>query len=501
MHTKSYWRATSERTPYTPLSSNLSVDVLVIGGGITGVTTAYLLQKAGKSVALIERDEIARGETGFTTAHLTYATDTRLSELVAHVGKDHANAAWHANYYGMLKIGEIVQELGIECELQAVPNYLVMAKNTDWELEIKALREDEKLAREFGFDCHYEDSLPPYGLPGIVFANNLKLHPLLYIRAVAQAAVNLGARIFEGTNADEFQEKPSRCITSGGTITYQHVVMATHVPLQGNASTTGATLFQTKLYLYSTYALHAKIAGNSIPALLWSDTGDPFNYLRTARDNSTDEVILGGEDHKTGQEPDPAARFEKLEQTLQDMFPGAVVQHRWSGQVIETLDGLPYIGEVIPGQFIATGFSGNGTTFGTLSAVMAHDHVMGIKNPWEALFAPHRKAFSAAWDYVKENKDYPYYMARDFMTKGEEGGLESLQSGEGKILRYHGKRVAAYRDEQGTAHTCSAVCTHMGCLVSWNDAEKTWDCPCHGSRFEATGKVMHGPAERDLERV
>jgi Rieske Fe-S protein len=224
--------------------------------------------------------------------------------------------------------------------------------------------------------------------------------------------------------------------------------------------------------------------------------------LRIDRHPRYDYAILGGEDHKTGQEADPESCFARLEAKLTQLLPGAAVDHKWTGQVIETNDGLPYIGETGEKQFVATGFAGNGMTFGTLGAMMATDRILGRKNPWQELFDVGRnKLKGGTWDYLKENIDYPYYYLRDRLTSAQGDSVESLKKGDGAILKIGGKRVAAYRNPNGSVSQLSPVCTHMGCLVRWNPADTTWDCPCHGSRFKPAGDVIAGPAETPLEKI
>lgn len=260
----------------------------------------------------------------------------------------------------------------------------------------------------------------------------------------------------------------------------------------------GAALFQTKLALYSTYAIAARTPSDQVKELIWSDTADPFRYLRMEKLDDSGLVIFGGEDHKTGQESDTAACFDRLEERLARWLPEAVVTHRWSGQVVETVDGMPFIGEAGNNQFIATGFSGNGYTFGTVAALMARDWARGVVHPWTEAFDPGRKSPRSIKDYAKENADFPACMIRDRL-KTPTGNPDDLGKGEAQVMEHHCERVAAYRDPEGQLHVRSAVCPHLGCIVAWNPAEKTWDCPCHGSRFEAAGKVIAGPAESDLE--
>jgi Rieske Fe-S protein len=239
-----------------------------------------------------------------------------------------------------------------------------------------------------------------------------------------------------------------------------------------------------------------------LPEALFWDTGTPYHYLRVDHRRGFDYAIFGGQDHKTGQETDTEAAYDRLQRELLKLLPKATPDRRWSGQVVETNDGLPFIGETAEGQFIATGFAGNGMTFGTLSAMMATDAVLGRKNPWAELFAPQRKKLlGGTWNYLKENKDYPYYLLRNWIGGAEGKSIKALKRNHGKILNLDGRKVAAYRDEHGHVTLCSPVCTHLKCIVAWNEAEQTWDCPCHGSRFKPTGEVMSGPAERDLEKI
>jgi nitrite reductase/ring-hydroxylating ferredoxin subunit len=225
----------------------------------------------------------------------------------------------------------------------------------------------------------------------------------------------------------------------------------------------------------------------------------PYYYLRVDSQRDHDVVIFGGADHKTGQSQNPREHFAQVERTLLEILPDADITHRWSGQVIETRDRLPYIGEISPGQFVMTGFSGNGLTFGTLGAMMARDAMTGQPNPWRELFDVNRTRITKGLgNYLTENKDYAYYLIRDRFAGAKGKSLRTLRRGTGGILEVDGKRVAAYRDEDGTATLLSPKCTHLGCEVAWNDAESSWDCPCHGSRFTATGKVMGGPAEEPL---
>jgi glycine/D-amino acid oxidase-like deaminating enzyme/nitrite reductase/ring-hydroxylating ferredoxin subunit len=497
----SLWSDTAPETHFPKLEGNRHVDVLVVGGGIMGLTAAYLLRKEGLSVAVIERERIGCGQTGQTTAHVTRVTDTRLSDLVKTFGRDHAQAVWDAGAHAMGQINNLALETDAECELRLVPAYLVAAADGDLASEEGRLREEARLAAELGFGAEFVEIAPLLGRPAMLVPNQFKFHPRKYVWALAQAASRLGVEIFEETAVTEFYDRPRSASAGGHTITYDRVVLATHVPLKANTNVLSATLLQSKLAAYSTYAVQALMPTGRFPEMLWWDTADPYHYVRVDRHVRGDVLIVGGEDHKTGQKTNTEECYQRLERVVAALVPEAVIERRWSGQVLESVDGLPYIGEVNDGQFVAAGFGGNGMTFGTLAGMMARDAIIGASNPWSDLFSPDRKKLAATWNYLSENSDYPYYMAKGRLEATETGGIESLAAGEGKILRVNGHRVAAYRDDEGKVHQLSPVCPHMGCVVRWNEAQHTWDCPCHGSRFTCTGNVMAGPAERDLAQA
>jgi Rieske Fe-S protein len=287
--------------------------------------------------------------------------------------------------------------------------------------------------------------------------------------------------------------------SNGHWIDCRDIVIATHNPLVGIASPTMAAVFQTKLALYTSYVVAGRVKRGVVPDALFWDTADPYKYLRIEPQRDYDCVIYGGEDHKTGQVSDTDACYERLEHALAERVRGIDFTHRWSGQVIETPDGLPYIGQMTDHQYAATGYAGNGMTFGTLAAMIVSDAILGRRNPWSELFDPGRLAIRRGlWDYIKENADYPYYMIRDRFAGADGKSVRSVKRGEGKIIDRNGTKVAAYRSPAGALTVRSATCTHMGCIVGWNTAEQTWDCPCHGSRFATDGSVISGPAESPL---
>ncbi len=487
---------------FPKLQKNINVDVLVVGAGVTGITTAYLLKKAGSTVALIDRERMASIDTGHTTAHLTYVTDVSLQQLVRNFGKDHAQAAWDAGTAAIEEIERIVEEEGSDCEFTRVPAYLHVRVDGSSKKEASSLRKEADLAAKLGFDAVYLNSAPYFNLPAVRFANQAKFHPRKYLRSLVARIPGSGSHVFEKSAASEFDAKKRRVKVNRSWISFDRVIMATNNPLVGLASVTSATLLQTKLSLYTSYALGARVPVNTVPEALFWDTRDPYDYLRIDRHCGFDYIVYGGEDHKTGQKKKTQNANARLLARLRKIIPKANIDHRWSGQVICAPDGLPYIGENAEHQFVATGYCGNGITFGTVAAMMARDWVTGRKNPWTDLFAVDRKKIKGAmWNYLRENKDYPYYMIKDRLARAEADSVRELKPGEGMIIGRRGKKVAAFRDPRGHIHRLSPVCTHLGCLVRWNPSESTWDCPCHGSRFKPTGEVIAGPAEEPLPPI
>jgi glycine/D-amino acid oxidase-like deaminating enzyme/nitrite reductase/ring-hydroxylating ferredoxin subunit len=491
-----------ELPQFPALDRDLEVEVVIAGAGITGITAAYLLSKAGVSVALVERGRVASADTSRTTAHLTYVTDQRLSHLVDKFGKDAARLFWEGGAAAIDQIWKLANETGADCEFRWLPGYLHAPSDEETEKERDSLRQDAELARELGFDAQFIDSVPNAHRCGVRFAQQASFHPRKYLAPLVSAVTGLGGHVFESTEIEEFDERAMAVRANGKRIHCDYLIVATHNPIMGSKGPVAATLFQTKLSLYTSYVLGARLPSGTLPeALLW-DTSDPYEYLRVNDRDDHQYAIFGGEDVKTGQEKDAEEVFRKLEKRLQVRLPGAAVEHRWMGQVIETADGLPYVGENREWQFIATGFCGNGMTLGTLSAIMARDRYLDRENPWFDLLRPDRLPFHGGlWRYVSENVDYPYYLLRDRIAGAEEGTLAELANGEAKILKWRGRKVAAYRSEEGALSVCSPVCTHLKCLVHWNDADRTWDCPCHGSRFHPDGQLLSGPAEAPLERI
>lgn len=496
-----YWEEAS-LPRFKKLDRNETAEVVVIGGGNTGLAAAYSLAYEGKSVIVLERGACAHVDTGHTSAHLTMVTDTRLHKLVGTYGHDHARAVWDAGLAAIVQIENVITNHGIDAAFDWVDGYLHLPIGVEEGTAFAELQKDVELAIEFGFDAELVDTAPLVGRPAARFGSQARLHPRRYLAGLLRALEERGVKIYEHTEATEFVAEPLAVKANGCEIACENIVLATHNPLLGISSMVAGTLAQTKLALYTSYVVAGRVAKDTVPDALWWDTADPYHYLRIEPHRGYDVVIFGGLDHKTGQETDTEDCYRRLEQQLRALAPDIALTHRWAGQIIQTPDGLPYIGETAPHQFAATGFVGNGLTFGTLSGMMIADAIAGRSNPWADLFSPSRKAIRrGAWDYATENKDYPYYLIRDRLFAGERRSAGSLKKGEGAVLIRGGKRIAASRDDHGKLNVRSAVCTHMGCLVRWNNAERTWDCPCHGSRFTPSGEVISGPAESALPKA
>jgi glycine/D-amino acid oxidase-like deaminating enzyme/nitrite reductase/ring-hydroxylating ferredoxin subunit len=498
LDTKSVWMRTAALPAFGAIDRDVTVDVAVVGGGITGLTAAYLLKMAGLSVCVLDRGRCAAVDTGHTTAHLTFVTDELITHLVDTFGRDTAAAVWHAGRVAIDAIEAHIATEDVSCDFRRVPGYLHEALAGKG-LSKDQLQEQARAAHECGFEAAFIESTPPFGVAGVRFDEQALFHPRKYLSTLSRAIHGDGSFIFEESPAEKVAEAPLGIRSGAYTVRCGHIVFATHTPRVGRASALGTAFLHSKLASYTTYALGGRLQGGRVPHGLYWDTTDPYHYLRVEPRGDHDYVIFGGEDHKTGQEDHTPTRFAALEDTLRRVLPEVEVTDRWSGQVVETNDGLPYIGENASRQFVATGFAGNGMTFGTIAGLMARDWVLGRRNPWRDVFDPHRTSVrGGTWDYLKENTDYAYYMLRDRLIARHATSLRAVRPGEGKVLHLDGRRVAVYRDLRGVVTMRSAACTHMGCEVHFNRAETTWDCPCHGSRFQVDGAILAGPAEHPL---
>jgi len=486
-----YWIGTTRPLAFRPLSQNISVDVAVVGAGITGLTTALRLQEAGQSVAIIDQYKLASGESGHTTAHLTEMVDGRYSVLESKFGGTAAKLVAQSSRDAMAWIEARSQE--IDCDYLRVPGYLY-SETTGDESE---LRKELRAARDAGVASEWVDTIPlPFKTSGgILIPNQAQFHPRKYLLGLAAQLEAAGAYIFQNTRATDFEEgAPCRLITDQGVITANQIIFATNTPSSNRMK------MHTKLAAYRTYAIAVKLRNPAPAAGLFWDTAEPYHYTR-----SQDGVwIIGGEDHKTGSEVNTGKSFAQLEDYIRTHYDVDSIDYHWSGQILEPVDGLPFIGKS-PGFeqiYIATGFSGNGMTFGTISGLLISDLILENKNPWAELYDPSRlKPIASAKEFVLENVDFPRTLLKDRVKKvAQLDAVNALPRGEGLLVKSGEQTLAVYRDEQGNLHGVSATCTHLGCHVQFNNSEVSWDCPCHGSRFSVDGEVLNGPAMKSLKR-
>jgi glycine/D-amino acid oxidase-like deaminating enzyme/nitrite reductase/ring-hydroxylating ferredoxin subunit len=495
----SLWIDATRNVAYPVLERDVTVDVAVVGAGIAGVTTAYLLKKAGKSVALLEKGHAALRETGHTTAHLTHVVDRRLSDLVKTWGEDGAKAVWDANEVALHQIERLVREEAINCDFRRVSGFLFGPRPEDVDL----LQEEARLASQFGYRPAFVAPADfPFRARSVVrFEGQARFQPRRYVLHLLEKVPGGGGDVFENTAVKEIDPgTPHRVVTEKGpVVTCSQVVVTAHVPFRNRVGV------HAKQGAYRSYVIAARVPRGLVPDGLYWDTLDPYHYVRLQPMGDHDVVILGGEDHKTGQLTDTNVPYHKLIDWLRDQVgPEATLVGHWSGQIMEPVDGLPYVGPNVggaKGEFIATGFSGNGMTYGTLAGMMLSDQVLGRETPWDRLFSPARFKLGGLGDFVRENADVAYRMVKDRVLGAQTTDLGSVKPGEGKIVRVGGKKVAVSRADDGELVGVSSVCTHVGCQVHWNTTERTWDCPCHGSRFLPGGEVLNGPATKGLGRV
>jgi len=499
--TTSVWMATATTPSENPLRKNTSTNVVVIGAGIAGLTTAYLLTQEGKAVAVLDDGPIGGGMTARTTAHLTNALDDRFYELERLFGEEGARLAAQSHTAAIDKVESIINQERIDCEWLRVDGYLFLPTNG----RVQVLEDELPAAHRAGLTNIRRLERAPLDFwdtgPCLHFPEQGQFHPLKYLTGLAHAIERNGGVIYTGTHADEIEGGGDARVTttSGYTITCDSIVVATNSPVNDRM------VIHTKQAPYTTYVIGVRVPKGSVPpVLLWDAPDDlwaPYHYIRVASEDGYDVLVVGGEDHKTGQQHDGAQRWGKLEQWTRNRFPMAQeVEFQWSGQVMEPVDSMAFIGRNPADDdnvFIATGDSGMGMTHGTIAGMLLTDLIMNRQNPWVELYDPSRKTLKAAKDFAQENANV---MAQytDLVTPGDADSEQEIAKGEGAVLRDGLTKVAVYRDDDGIVHRMSAVCVHLGCVVTWNGSEKTWDCPCHGSRYDRFGAVINGPANRDL---
>ena len=485
-------------TPLSPrLQDNVRTDVCIIGAGIAGLTTAYLLSQEGRSVVVLDDGPIGGGMTGRTTAHLTNAFDDRYLDVEKLHGEEGARLTAESHTAAIEKVNDIVRRENIDCDFERCDGFLFAVPPDTQELlddELAAthragLTDVEKVARAplDSFDTG----------PALRYPRQAQFHPLKYLNGLVRAISRDGGRLFGHTHATTIEGgENARVETAAGpVITCEAIVVATNTPVNDRVA------IHTKQAPYVTYVIGASIPKGSVATGLYWDTLDPYHYVRVQGVGDHDVLIVGGEDHKTGQESDCYERYGRLESWTRERFPQiGDIEFRWSGQVMEPVDYLAFIGRNpldSDNVFIATGDSGQGMTHGTIAGMLLTDLIQDRENRWTDLYSPSRVTLRATPEFASENINVAAQYS-DYVTAGDIKSEDELTPGQGAVMRHGLSKIAVYRDENGAIHKRSAVCPHLGCVVAWNACEKTWDCPCHGSRYSAEGRVYQGPANTDL---
>jgi len=495
----SIWMATADMPHFEPLSGDVDTDVCVIGGGIAGLTTAYLLAKEGRRVLLVEAAELGAGDTGRTTAHF-FPPDNRYFHIEERFGPEGAAVVADSFARATDEVEAIVAAEQIDCDFRRLDGYL-FSLTDDGRPE---LSREAAAARRTRVAVDELPRVPGLSFdtgPCVRFANLAQFHPLRYLAGLAGAIVRRGAQIHTGTRAVDVTADRHRQIvhTERGLVRADAVVVATNTPFNDRF------VMHTKQSAYRTYVVGLRVPRDAVPRILLWDNGDPYFYVRLASigDGADELLIVGGSDHKVGQDEHPEWRYTRLEEWTREHFPMAGdVEYRWSGEVMEPADGIAYLGRNPLDEdrvFVITGDSGNGMTHCTAGAMLVADLIAGRENPWAWLYDPARKPSHGIGEFLREQAN-TLAQYGDWLKRGDAPSFDAIAPGHGAIVQDGARKLAVSRDDDGTLHVHSAACTHLGCIVSWNPVERSWDCPCHGSRFDTEGQPLHGPAAKPLDK-
>jgi glycine/D-amino acid oxidase-like deaminating enzyme/nitrite reductase/ring-hydroxylating ferredoxin subunit len=491
----SFWIDTTPRTGYPPLSGDVAVDVAVLGAGITGLTAALLLKRLGKTVAVVEMGRIAEGVSGNTTAKVTSQHKLIYHKLIQEHGERKARLYAEANEAAIDRVEAFVEELGIDCDFRRLPAYVYTEKRET----VPELRSEVEAARKVGLPASFVEEAPlPFPVEGAMkFEDQAQFHVRKYLLALAEGIPGSGSHVFEGTRAlDVHEGVQCRVETDRGNVVARDVIYATHIPFAFEGE------FWGKAAPEGEYGISARI-GETVASRGTSISADkPSRSVRTARGNDGQEVlIVVGDGHKTGEDSDTGKHPRHLEEWARERFGVTEFENRWFAEDYYSVDTLPYVGRIGEGSehvYVATGYRAWGMSNGTAAAMLLADMIAGRENEWLEMYDSTRATPLARGKLYKEGLQE----ATEFVG-GRLGGPDDASAvapGEGKVVGRPGDQTAVYRNPEGNVHAVSARCTHLGCIVSWNGAERSWDCPCHGSRFSTSGEVIHGPAVRDLEK-
>ena len=490
---ESVWIATTEEPGFGELDGPVDVDAAVLGASIAGLTTALMLKNAGVRVAVLEADRVCRATTGHTTAKVSAQHGLIYDTLRSQFGEEGARAYGEANLAAVDLVERLIREHGIGCDWERRPAYAY----TEQESQVQQIEKEVEAARQAGLPATYTDETDlPWPIKAAVrFDDQAQFHPRSYCLALARLIDGDGSRVFERTRALDVEDS-SPCVvkTNRHDIRTAYVVLATHLPFLDRGA------FFAKCHPEREYVLGVALE-QPVPKGMYISVEQPTRSVRQHPFDGGELLILSGDSHKTGQDDDTERHYAALEEFARERFAVRSVDYRWSTQDHMPVDQVPYIGKLRRGSdrlYVATGFKKWGMTSGTIAGVLISDQILGRENPWSDLFDPNRvKPLASAKEFVKENMNVARRFVADRVTKRGPASPEDLAPGQ--VIGSRGKQIAVSRDGDGQVRAVSARCTHMGCIVNWNPAARTWDCPCHGSRFAPDGAVLEGPAVDDLQ--
>jgi glycine/D-amino acid oxidase-like deaminating enzyme/nitrite reductase/ring-hydroxylating ferredoxin subunit len=470
-------------------------DVLIVGGGITGITTGLLLQEAGKKCMIAEARNIGFGTSGGTTAHLNTFMDSPYNEIGKNFGEETAHLVCTSAKEALDLIQKNIKDNRINCGFSEQPGYLFSQDKK----QSKELEDIFEASKKAGCDVVYSYSIPvPVEFDeALIFNSQAQFHPSEYLYALAKLFEDSGGTLVQGCRITGVKEnEPLEIESERGKIYARYLIYATHIP-------PGVNLLHFQCAPYRSYTMAVKLKDNNYPDGLAYDMYDPYHYYRTQKIDNETYLIAGGEDHKTAHEENTQACFTKLESYLRKYF--AIDEIHFRSQYFQPADGLPYIGH-LPGNpsnvFVATGFGGNGMTYSHVAAKVLTDKIVTGKSVYEKLYDPGRiKPVAGFTDFVKEAADVAAKLIGKWFSSSKIDELSDIARGEAKVVKYESHLIALFKDENGNLHAVNPACTHINCQVAWNNAEQSWDCPCHGSRFDSDGEVLTGPARKNLEKI
>ncbi|GER70915.1 (2Fe-2S)-binding protein [Weizmannia acidilactici] len=492
------WRKTVSLPRFPSLQEDIEADVAVAGAGMAGIVTAYLLAKEGIKTVLFDAGEIANGTSGHTTAKITAQHGLVYDELIQHIGIESAGLYYKANEAAASLIKNIIRENDISCSFSHQAAFLYTNSDDYFEKLEKEMRAYDTL----GIHGEWLDRLPD-GIPAkkaVKMERQAQFHPLSYLKALVEFLMEKQVPIFENTTAKDIEYgNPIKIKTEKGhTISCNYVCICTHYPFYDAKG-----LYFTRMYPERSYLIAVK-PEKPFPGGMYINTEQPTRSFREVEAEGEKLLLVGGENHKTGQGGPMIRHYEVLQEFAEKTFGIETFYCRWSAQDLTTLDKIPYIGPVTkmePNVFIETGFRKWGMTGTHVAALIMRDLILQKENPYVEMFAPQRfEADPMVKNFVSANVDVAEHLVKGKFDLPDKP-LEQLEPDEGAVVRINGKRAGAYKDNEGNIYLLDTTCTHMGCEVKWNSGERTWDCPCHGSRFSFTGEVVEGPAKDPLTKI